>query len=61
MLDRALFTPLKKNISANVSLLYPLKRSEKQMFSDVFREYRSGTLFENGLTKEWPKIIANLC
>ena len=32
----------------NVSLLYPLKTSENQLFSDVFRGYRSGTLVENG-------------
>ena len=27
----------------------PLKTSESQRFSDVFRGYRSGTLVENGL------------
>ena len=36
--------------STNVSLLYPLKTSENRRLSDVFREYRSGTLVENGLT-----------
>ena len=35
--------------SANVPLLYPLETSENLRFSDVFREYRSGTLVENGL------------
>ena len=35
--------------STNVPLLYPLKTSENQRFSDVFRGYRSGTLVENGL------------
>ena len=30
--------------SNNVSLLYPLKTSENLRLSDVFREYRSGTL-----------------
>ena len=35
--------------STNVPLLYPLKTSEKQRFSDVFRGYRSRTLVENGL------------
>ena len=34
--------------STNVRLLYPLKNLR---FSDVFREYRSGTLVENGLRK----------
>ena len=29
---------------ANVPLLYPLKVSENLCFSDVFREYRYGTL-----------------
>ena len=32
----------------NFSLLYPLNTSENQRFSDIFREYRSGTLVENG-------------
>ena len=35
--------------SINVPLLYPLKTSENLRFSDVFRGYRSRTLFENGL------------
>ena len=35
--------------STSVPLLYPLKTSENLQFSDVFREYRSGTLVENGL------------
>ena len=38
------FTPF----PTNVSLLYPLKKSENR-FSDVFRGYRGGTLAENGL------------
>ena len=38
--------------STNVSLLYPLKTLEKRRFSDVLRGYRSGTLVENGLSKE---------
>ena len=33
---------------ANIPLLYPLKTSENQRFSDVFRGYRNGTLDENG-------------
>ena len=33
----------------NVPLLYPLKTSENQKFSDVFRGHRSGALVENGL------------
>ena len=36
--------------STNVPLLYPLK-TENFRFSDVFRGYRSGTLVENGLTR----------
>ena len=32
-----------------VPLLYPLKTSESQRFSDVFRGYRNETLVENGL------------
>ena len=35
--------------STNVPLLYPLKTSENWKFSDIFRRYRSGTLFENEL------------
>ena len=35
--------------STNVPLLTPLKTSENFSFSDVFRGYRSGTFFENGL------------
>ena len=35
--------------STNVPLLYPLKTENILQFSDVFRGYRSGTLFENGL------------
>ena len=35
--------------STNVPLLYPRKISENLRFSDVFREYRRGTLVENGL------------
>ena len=32
----------------NILLPYPLKTSENQRFSDVFRGYRTGTLVENG-------------
>ena len=35
--------------STNVLLLYSLKTQENQTFSDVFSEYRSATLVENGL------------
>ena len=35
---------------ANVPFLYHLKTSENQRFSDVFREYRKGTLAWNGLS-----------
>ena len=41
------FNPL----STNVPIPYPLKTLANLQFSDVFREYRSGTLFENGLMK----------
>ena len=34
---------------ANVLILYPLKISENQRFSDVFRRYKMGTLVRNGL------------
>ena len=34
---------------ASVPFLYPLKTSENQSFSDVFREYRNGILVQNGL------------
>ena len=34
--------------STNLPLLYPLKTLESIRFSDVIREYRSATLFENG-------------
>ena len=37
--------------STNVSFLCSLKTSENFRLSDVFREYRSGTLVENGLMK----------
>ena len=37
--------------STTVPLLYPLKISENQRFSNVFRVYRSTTLVENGLIK----------
>ena len=36
--------------STNVLLLFPFKASENRMFSDVCREYRSGTLVENELS-----------
>ena len=35
--------------SPNVTFLYPLKTSENQRFSDVFRGYRNVTLGEYGL------------
>ena len=35
----------------NIPLLYPRKTSKNLRFSDVFREYRSGTVAENGLSK----------
>ena len=37
-------------LQANVPFLYPLKTSENQKFSDIFRGYRKGTLAWNGLT-----------
>ena len=37
------------SFSTNILLLYPLKTSENLRFSDVFRDYRSGTLVENWL------------
>ena len=44
------FLKLINLFSTNVPLLYPLKSSENQTFSDVFRGYRSGLiLIENGL------------
>ena len=33
----------------NVPFLYPLKTSENQKFSDVFRGYKNKTLDSNGL------------
>ena len=33
-----------KPFRANVSFLYPLKTSKNLLFSDVFKEYRNGTL-----------------
>ena len=35
--------------STNLPLQYP-RKTENRRFSDVFREYRSGTLVENGLS-----------
>ena len=35
--------------TTNVPLLCPLKISENLWFSDIFREYRSGTFVENEL------------
>ena len=37
--------------SINVPILYPLKTSENQRFSDVSREYWGGTLVENELNR----------
>ena len=34
---------------ANIPILYPLKTSENQRFSGVFRDYKMGTLARNGL------------
>ena len=45
LLSKNAFNPFSKN----VPLLYPLKTSENEKFSDVFRGGRSGTLVENGL------------
>ena len=46
--------------STNIRLVYPLKTSENRKFSDVFREYRSGTLVENGL-KTSVKCFLSYC
>ena len=40
-----LFNPLQPS----VAFLYPLKRSEKQGFSDIFKGYKKATLGCNGL------------
>ena len=45
LLSNHIFNPF----STSVPLPYPLKTSENQRFSDVFRGYRSETLVENGL------------
>ena len=42
------------SFSTNVTLLYLLKTSEKRRFY-VFRGYRSGNLFKNGLT-QYPRL-----
>ena len=46
-----------KLFSTNVQLLYPLKTSEKRKLSDIFRGYRSETLFEDGLITSFPKEL----
>ena len=42
---------------ANVPILYPLKTTENQRFSVVFRGYKMGTLAANGLNIFWFKNI----
>ena len=44
-----IFNDVFNPFSTSVPILYPLKTSENQRFSDVFREYRSGALVENEL------------
>ena len=44
------FLKLINPFSTNAPLLYPLKTSENQGSSDVFRGYRSRILIENGLS-----------
>ena len=34
---------------SNIPILYPLKKTENQSFSDIFRGYKMGTLARNGL------------
>ena len=44
-LHKVAFSPL----MSSVTFLYPLKTSEKRMFSDVFGRYKNVTLDINGL------------
>ena len=48
------FLPLRKfnPFPANVPFLYPLKTSENQRLSDVFRGYRNETFVRRGLNSE---------
>ena len=41
---------------SSVTFLYPLKTSENQRLSDVFREYKNVTLDINGLTTKSFKL-----
>ena len=50
ILPRKFFKIISYPFSTIVPLLYLLKTSENRRFFDVFKGYRSGTLFENGLT-----------
>ena len=45
--------------STNVPLPYPLKTSENLRFSEVFREYRSETLVENGFS--YSSFVCKAC
>ena len=45
------------SFSTNVPLLHPLKTWENLQFSDICREYRSGTLVENGLINYWITVL----
>ena len=47
------FLNLTNPFSTNVPLLYPLKTSESQRFSDVFRGYGSVSLIENELNFDY--------
>ena len=44
----------------NVLFLYPLKTSQNLWFSDVFREYRNGTLAWKGLIWKYCLVGSNL-
>ena len=44
-----------KPFQLNCPFLYPLKTSENERFSDVFRGYRNGTLHKNGLLANPPE------
>ena len=49
ILPRKFFKIISYPFSTIVPLLYLLQTSENRRFFDVFKGYRSGTLFENGL------------
>ena len=53
------FNPLQ----TNVSFRHPLKTSENQWFSDVFRGYRNGTLYYGALFKRviFTKYLSEAC